>query len=72
MDGLAGGRAGQVSSHVWVLCTDGAQTDLATTYLTISSSVIGSLMTPAHRGVTGAGRFQRSVSGGPSATSPVC
>jgi hypothetical protein len=32
-----------VNRHGWVLCTEGAHTALDTTYLTISSAVIGSL-----------------------------
>src|SRR6185437_12146097 len=52
----------------WVLCNEGAQTALDTTYLTISSAVIGSLMIPADRDASGQGRCQGPEAAGPSAT----
>src|SRR2546429_9247284 len=53
-----------VNRHGWVLCTDGAQTALATTCRTISSSVICSLMYPAHACPPGARSCQGPWSGG--------
>jgi hypothetical protein len=52
------------------LCTEGAQTAFATTYLAICSAVIGSLMTPAHRGAPEEGRCQGPYPAGPSAAGP--
>jgi len=47
------------------LCTEGAQTALATTYLAIPSAVVGWLMTPGCRPATGTHREEGPYSAGP-------
>src|SRR5690242_9612449 len=64
---LTRGPPSAVNRHGWVLCTEGAQTALDTTYLTISSVVMGLLMPSAHRGGPGAGRCQGPYPPGPLA-----
>src|SRR5438094_9677420 len=65
---LIRGPLSAANRHGWVLGTEGAQTALDTTYLTISSAVIGSLMIPADRDASGKGRCQGPEAAGPSAT----
>src|SRR6266581_4911795 len=64
---LIRGPPSAANRHGWVLWTEGAQTALDTTYLTISSVVIGSFMPLAHGGPPGAGRCQGQYPAGPLA-----
>src|SRR4029077_11454915 len=64
---LIRGPPSAANRHGWVLCTEGAQTALDTTYLTISSAAIGLLMIPADRDASGKGRCQGPEAAGPSA-----